>query len=85
MPKHLVTPIAAASLLIAIGYAVLASPIQGHAPSAAPADCPLPSEEGETWISRRWIDGGELRLECTHVAGFPAFDLPTAHRVGLVQ
>ena len=54
------------------------------AQTADPSDCPPPVDEGETWIARRWIDRGELRLECTHIAGFPRFDLPTARKVGLV-
>jgi hypothetical protein len=54
------------------------------APAAGSLDCPLPVDEGETWITRRWIDRGELHLECTHVAGFPVFDLPIARKVGLI-
>jgi hypothetical protein len=46
--------------------------------------CPIPVHDGETWISRRWMDRGELKLECIHIAGFPALDWPTARKVGLV-
>ncbi|HZF19479.1 MAG TPA: hypothetical protein VE008_07210 [Burkholderiales bacterium] len=48
-------------------------------------DCPTPLDEGETWIARRWVHRGELKLECTHIAGFPEFDLPIARRVGLIR
>jgi len=69
----------------------LMEPLAGLLPQARPAqatqalDCPLPTNEGETWISRRWIDRGELRVECSHVAGFPALHLPTALKLGLVR
>jgi hypothetical protein len=52
--------------------------------AAEPLDCPLPVNEGDTSIARRWIEHGELRLECTHIAGFPVFALPTARKVGLI-
>jgi len=79
----------AASLAVFTLLAALIGPSESlsqpqSAPNAPALDCPLPSEEGETWISRRWIDRGELRLECTHIAGFPAFDWPTAKKVGLI-
>lgn len=78
---------AALALLIALGYPFVPSPLQNQAqstPAAKPFDCPVPANEGETWIARRWIERGELQLECTHIAGFPVFDLPIARRVGLV-
>lgn len=85
MVKHIVVSVAAAALLIALPYAFAPNLAESPAPPVAPTDCPLPSDEGETWIARRWIVRGELQVECTHVAGFPRFDWPTAVKVGLIK
>jgi len=76
---------ALATVVIAVLSAVY--PIRDTPPAviAEPQlDCPIPVSEGETWITRRWIQRGELKFECTHVFGFPEFDLPLARKVGLI-
>ena len=85
--RRLFTVAATIALLIALGYPFVPGPLQNHAqsaPRAEPLDCPLPVNEGDTSISRRWIERGQLQIECTHVAGFKPFDLPTARKVGMV-
>jgi len=75
--------------LLVVCVAVTAYPLlenlrQQPAATAEPLDCPMPASEGETWITRRWIQRGELKFECTHVFGFPEFGLPLARKVGII-
>lgn len=77
------TAAATLGLFLVLGYPLAPSTLQAFSASAPGLlSCPSPVHEGETWITRRWISGGAMHIECTHVPGIPQFDWPTARKAG---